>query len=51
MNPEYSHYDGTPNPVNGHGDFYSDAYRTAAETWDWQLRVVRQAGGLQSLCD
>lgn len=30
MNPEYAHYDGTPNPVNGHGDFYSDAYRTAA---------------------
>lgn len=30
MNPEYAHYDGTPNPVNGHGDFYSDAYRLAA---------------------
>ncbi|GEN50468.1 glycosyl hydrolase family 8 [Alkalibacterium pelagium] len=30
MNPEYAHYDGTPNPVNDHGDFYSDAYRMAA---------------------
>lgn len=30
MNPEYSHYDGSPNPVNDHGDFYSDAYRLAA---------------------
>lgn len=30
MNPEYSYYDGTPNLVNDHGDFYSDAYRLAA---------------------
>lgn len=30
MNPEYAYYDGTPNPLNGHGDFYSDAYRLAS---------------------
>ena len=30
MNPEYAYYDGTPNDFNGHGDFYSDAYRTIA---------------------
>jgi oligosaccharide reducing-end xylanase len=28
--PDYSHYDGKPNPVRGHGNFYSDAYRVAA---------------------
>lgn len=27
--PEYAEYDGTPNGRNGHGDFYSDAYRVA----------------------
>jgi oligosaccharide reducing-end xylanase len=30
--PEYANYDGTPNdkgPPDGHGDFYSDAYRVA----------------------
>lgn len=27
--PEYSNYDGTPNFFNGHGNFYSDAYRVA----------------------
>ncbi len=33
MNPEYAHFDGTPEPdafPKGHGDFYSDAYRTGA---------------------
>ena len=33
MNPEYGNFDGTPNPYGppeGHGDFYSDAYRTGA---------------------
>ncbi len=33
MNPEYANFDGTPKtvgPKNEHGDFYSDAYRTAA---------------------
>lgn len=30
MNPEYAHYDGKPNPLRGHGDFYSDSYRVAA---------------------
>lgn len=30
MNPEYAHYDGTPNNLHGHGAFYSDAYRLAA---------------------
>lgn len=33
MNPEYANFDGTPNPYGppeGHGDFYSDAYRTGA---------------------
>ncbi|MFW5685626.1 MAG: glycosyl hydrolase family 8 [Spirochaetota bacterium] len=28
--PEYSEYDGRPKPVRGHGDFYSDSYRVAA---------------------
>lgn len=33
MNPEYANFDGSPNsygPPQGHGDFYSDAYRTGA---------------------
>jgi len=30
LNAEYANYDGTPNHYNGHGFFYSDAYRTAA---------------------
>ena len=33
MNPEYGNFDGSPNPFgppDGHGDFYSDAYRTGA---------------------
>lgn len=33
MNPEYAEFDGSPNfsgPPEGHGDFYSDAYRTGA---------------------
>jgi len=30
LNPEYANFDGTPNHYNGHGFFYSDAYRTAA---------------------
>lgn len=33
MNPEYAKMDGTPEPYGppeGHGDFYSDAYRTGA---------------------
>lgn len=33
MSPEYANYDGSPNsfgPPEGHGDFYSDAYRTGA---------------------
>lgn len=33
MNPEYANFDGTPEPFGppeGHGDFYSDAYRTGA---------------------
>ncbi|MCR4734475.1 MAG: xylanase [Treponema sp.] len=33
MNPEYAKMDGSPEPYGppeGHGDFYSDAYRTAA---------------------
>ncbi len=28
--PEYANYDGSPNFFNGHGDFYSDSYRVAA---------------------
>lgn len=30
LNPEYANYDGTPNHHNGHGYFFSDAYRTAS---------------------
>jgi oligosaccharide reducing-end xylanase len=30
MAPEYANYDGTPNHLRGHGYFYSDAYRVAA---------------------
>lgn len=39
--PEYANYDGTPAPVQPHGDFrhfYSDAYRVAANIaldWSW----------------
>lgn len=41
LSPEYANYDGTPAPVQRHGDFrhfYSDAYRTAANIaldWEW----------------
>lgn len=30
MNPEYANYDGTPNHLRGHGNFYSDSYRLVA---------------------
>lgn len=30
MSAEYANYDGTPNDFRGHGSFFSDAYRTAA---------------------
>lgn len=30
MNPEYANFDGTPNHLRDHGDFYSDSYRMAA---------------------
>ncbi|MBB3111452.1 oligosaccharide reducing-end xylanase [Paenibacillus phyllosphaerae] len=41
LSPEYANYDGTPAPVQRHGDyrhFYSDAYRVAANIgldWAW----------------
>lgn len=30
LSPEYAYWDGTPNDERGFGDFYSDAYRVAA---------------------
>ncbi|OUM97440.1 MAG: xylanase [Paenibacillaceae bacterium ZCTH02-B3] len=36
--PEYAFYDGTPNHVRGHGHFFSDSYRVAANIgldWEW----------------
>ncbi|WP_458126888.1 glycosyl hydrolase family 8 [Paenibacillus sp. Z3-2] len=41
LSPEYANFDGTPAPIQPHGDFrhfYSDAYRTAANIaldWEW----------------
>lgn len=41
LSPEYANYDGTPAPVQRHGDyrhFFSDAYRVAANIgldWEW----------------
>lgn len=41
LSPEYANYDGTPAPIQRHGDFrhfYSDAYRVAANIgldWEW----------------
>ncbi|WP_151734163.1 glycosyl hydrolase family 8 [Paenibacillus tengchongensis] len=41
LSPEYANYDGTPAPVQAHGDFrhfYSDSYRVAANValdWEW----------------
>ncbi|WP_145413001.1 glycosyl hydrolase family 8 [Paenibacillus xylanexedens] len=41
LSPEYANYDGTPAPIQPHGDFrhfYSDAYRVAANIaldWAW----------------
>lgn len=41
LSPEYANYDGTPAPIQPHGDFrhfYSDAYRVAANIaldWSW----------------
>ncbi|OBR66186.1 xylanase [Paenibacillus oryzae] len=56
LSPEYANYDGTPAPVQPHGDyrhFYSDAYRVAANIaldWEW-FRAdpwqVRQSSRIQ----
>lgn len=41
LSPEYANYDGSPAPIQPHGDFrhfYSDAYRVAANIaldWEW----------------
>lgn len=41
LSPEYANYDGTPAPIQRHGDyrhFFSDAYRVAANIgldWEW----------------
>lgn len=47
MSPEYANFDGSPNsygPPEGHGDFYSDAYRTGANIG---LDVLWHSGALQ----
>lgn len=38
LSPEYAFFDGTPNPVRGHGHFFSDSYRVVANIaldWEW----------------
>lgn len=51
LNPEYSRYDGSPQPVKEHDAFYSDAYRVAINigldalwfgTQDWQQDIARR---------
>ncbi|MDQ0169482.1 glycosyl hydrolase family 8 [Paenibacillus tundrae] len=57
LSPEYANYDGSPAPIQPHGDyrhFYSDAYRVAANValdWEWfrkDLWQVEQSNRIQS---
>ncbi|KQY94247.1 xylanase [Paenibacillus sp. Root52] len=57
LSPEYANYDGSPAPIQPHGDyrhFYSDAYRVAANValdWEWFRKdhwQVEQSNRIQS---
>jgi len=57
LSPEYANYDGSPAPVQPHGDFrhfYSDAYRVAANIaldWEWFRKdhwQIEQSNRIQS---
>lgn len=57
LSPEYANYDGSPAPIQPHGDFrhfYSDAYRVAANIaldWEWFRKdhwQVEQSNRIQS---
>ncbi|WP_150275368.1 glycosyl hydrolase family 8 [Paenibacillus tepidiphilus] len=55
LSPEYANYDGTPAPVQAHGDFrhfYSDSYRVAANIaldWEWFRKDPWQIGQSNSI--
>ncbi|WDH84873.1 glycosyl hydrolase family 8 [Paenibacillus urinalis] len=57
LSPEYANYDGSPAPIQPHGDFrhfYSDAYRVAANIamdWEWFRKdpwQIEQSNRIQS---
>ncbi|WP_342573153.1 glycosyl hydrolase family 8 [Paenibacillus sp. FSL R5-0749] len=57
LSPEYANFDGSPAPIQPHGDFrhfYSDAYRTAANIaldWEWFRKdpwQIEQSNRIQS---
>ena len=54
MNPEYAKFDATPEPYGppeGHGDFYSDAYRTGANIGLDVLWNGDVTGGFSTIAD